>query len=100
MSYDYEWFKDAVFQLTKIDLNAYKELQMKRRIDSLIARHGINGYAAYIQVLKTDWVRFDEFINYLTINVSEFYRDPDQWQMMDKKIIPELISKFGKNLRI
>lgn len=100
MSFDYEWFKDAVFQLTKIDLNAYKELQMKRRIDSLIARHGINGYAAYIQVLKTDWVRFDEFINYLTINVSEFYRDPEQWKMMDKKIIPELISKFGKNLRI
>lgn len=100
MSYDYEWFKSAVFQLTRIDLNAYHELQMKRRIDALIAKHGIDGYAAYIQVLKTDWVRFDEFVNYLTINVSEFYRDPAQWQMMDKTIIPELVSKFGKNLKI
>lgn len=100
MAFDYEWFKDAVFQLTKIDLNAYKESQMKRRIDALITRHGISGYAAYIQVLKTDWVRFDEFINYLTINVSEFYRDPDQWKIMDKSIIPELISKFGKKLNI
>lgn len=100
MAYDYNWFKGAVFKLTGIDLNAYKEQQMKRRIDSLIARHGIEGYEAYVQMLKTDWVRFDEFINYLTINVSEFYRDLEQWQMMDKKIIPELIAKFGKNLKI
>ena len=25
MAYDYEWFKKAVYDLTKIDLNAYKE---------------------------------------------------------------------------
>lgn len=100
MTYDYEKFKSAVFALTKIDLNAYKERQMKRRIDALIAKHGITGYEAYVQVLKTDKTRFEEFVNYLTINVSEFYRNPDQWQVMDKEIIPELIYKYGKNLKI
>jgi len=100
MIYDYEYFKGAVFQLTKIDLNAYKERQMKRRIDSLIAKHGCKGYDDYIQLLKTDKARFEEFVTYLTINVSEFYRNPDQWKVMDKEIIPELISKFGKNLKI
>ena len=100
MVYDYEWFKSAVFQLTRIDLNAYKELQMKRRIDTLIARRGIDGYSAYAHVLKTDLARFEEFVNYLTINVSEFYRDPGQWQLMEQKIIPELVTKFGKNLKI
>ena len=100
MAYDYEKFKAAILGLTKIDLNAYKERQMKRRIDALIAKHGINGYEDYVQVLKTDKARFEEFVNYLTINVSEFYRNPDQWQLMDREIIPELISKFGKNLKI
>ncbi len=100
MAYDYEKFKAAVFQLTKIDLNAYKERQMKRRIDALIAKHGIKGYEEYVQVLKTDQARFEEFVNYLTINVSEFYRNPDQWRVMDQQIIPELISKYGKNLKI
>lgn len=100
MTYDYEKFKGAVLELTKIDLNAYKERQMKRRIDALIAKHGISGYENYVQVLKTDKARFEEFVNYLTINVSEFYRNPDQWQVMDREIIPELISKFGKNLKI
>lgn len=100
MAYDYEKFKAAVLELTKIDLNAYKERQMKRRIDALIAKHGIKGYEDYVQALKTDKARFEEFVNYLTINVSEFYRNPDQWQVMDREIIPELIGKFGKNLKI
>lgn len=100
MTYDYEWFKEAVFQLTKIDLNAYKERQMKRRIDALITKNSIVGYDAYVQVLKTDKARFEEFVNYLTINVSEFYRNPEQWQVMDKQIIPQLINKFGKNLKV
>ncbi|MDY2699863.1 MAG: protein-glutamate O-methyltransferase CheR [Lachnospiraceae bacterium] len=100
MAYDYEKFKSAVFSLTKIDLNAYKERQMKRRIDALISKHGISGYEDYVQVLKTDKARFEEFVNYLTINVSEFYRNVDQWKVMENEIVPELIKKFGKNLKI
>lgn len=100
MAYDYEYFKKAVLDLTKIDLSAYKEKQMKRRIDTLIAKNKIVGYDKYVAALKGDNRLFEEFVNYLTINVSEFYRNPDQWQIMDKEIIPELIRKFGKNLKI
>lgn len=100
MAYDYEYFKKAVYELTKVDLNAYKEKQMKRRIDTLISKHNIVGYDKYVQSLKADKDMFDEFVNYITINVSEFYRNPDQWNLLDKEIIPELISKFGKSLKI
>lgn len=100
MSYDYEKFKSEVLKLTKIDLNAYKERQMKRRIDALISKNGYSGYEQYLQGLRTDKERFEEFVTYLTINVSEFYRNPDQWKVMDKEIFPELISKFGKKLKI
>ncbi|MDE5933012.1 MAG: protein-glutamate O-methyltransferase CheR [Lachnospiraceae bacterium] len=100
MAYDYEYFKKAVLDLTKIDLDAYKEKQMKRRIDTLIAKNKITGYDNYVAALKKDNRMFEEFVNYLTINVSEFYRNPDQWQIMDREIIPELIRKFGKNLKI
>lgn len=100
MAYDYEYFKKAVFELTSINLNAYKEQQMKRRIDTLIHKNGIKEYDQYVQLLKNDQTRFEEFVNYLTINVSEFYRNPDQWVLLDKEVIPGLISKFGKNLKI
>lgn len=100
MVYDYEYFKRAVYELTKIDLNAYKEKQMKRRIDTQISKNGVVGYDNYINTIKTNKTIFDEFVSYLTINVSEFYRNPDQWELMDKEFVPELINKFGKNLKI
>ncbi len=100
MAYDYEYFKKEVFALTKIDLNAYKEKQMKRRIDTLIGKHRVVGYDKFVALLRDDKNVFEDFVNYLTINVSEFYRNPEQWSLLDKQIIPELIQKFGKNLRI
>lgn len=100
MAYDYEYFKREILSMTKIDLNSYKEKQMKRRIDTLITKHGIKGYDEYVKALKTNTEYFDEFINYITINVSEFYRNPDQWKLLDEQVIPELIKKYGKRLRI
>ncbi len=100
MAYDYEYFKREILNLTAIDLNSYKEKQMKRRIDTLISKHRIEGYDKYVQAIKTDKALFDEFVNYITINVSEFYRNPEQWKILDEIVIPGLISKFGKNLKV
>ena len=100
MEYDYEYLKKEVLKMTQIDLNAYKERQMKRRIDTLISKNNIQGYDKYVAVLKTDKERFDEFINYITINVSEFYRNPEQWKFMDEKVFPKLVERFGKNLKV
>lgn len=96
----YESFKGSIFKLTKIDLNSYKERQMKRRIDSLILKNDISTYSKYVEVLKTDRVFYDEFINHITINVSEFYRNPDQWTVLEEEIIPFLFNSFGKELKI
>ena len=54
MAYDYEYFKKEVYTLTKIDLNAYKEKQMKRRIDTLIAKHKIVGYDKFCLLYTSD----------------------------------------------
>ena len=97
---NYEKFKKDILSLTKIDLNSYKEKQMRRRIDTLIRKTTAKTYDEYVALLKKDKDIFEAFINFLTINVSEFYRNPDQWQILDKKIIPELIGRFGKNLKI
>ncbi len=98
MAYDYEYFKKAIYDLTKIDLNAYKEKQMKRRIDTLIAKNKVVGYDKYVAALKSDRNMFEEFVNYLTINVSEFYRNPDQWKLLDQEIFPDLIKRYGNKI--
>ena len=63
MTYDYEYLKREVLALTAIDLNCYKEKQMKRRIDTLITKNRIVGYDKYVQGLKTDKALFEEFVN-------------------------------------
>lgn len=96
----YEVFKDQILKLTTIDLNSYKERQMKRRIDALITKHNIDSYSTYVNTIKTDKVLYDEFVTYLTINVSEFYRNPEQWQILEKEVYPYLANQFGKKLKI
>lgn len=97
---DYEKFKKDVLSLTSIDLNCYKEKQMRRRIDTLITKNSISSYDEYVALIKKDKQKFEEFVNFLTINVSEFYRNPDQWEILEKEVFPKLISKFGNNLKI
>jgi len=90
---DYEGFKKEIFKLTGIDLGSYKEKQMKRRLDSLISKNNFSGYKPYVEALKTDKKLFSEFINYMTINVSEFYRNPEQWEKLKSIILPSLLEK-------
>lgn len=97
---DYEKFKGDVYKLTKINLDAYKEKQMKRRINTLISKSKISSYDAYIDAIKKDSQMFEELINFLTINVSEFFRNPEQWALLDSEVIPDLIQKNGKKLKI
>lgn len=100
MACDYECFKEEVYKLTRIDLNAYKEKQMKRRIDTLIERNKCNGYDSFLAALENDKEILDSFVDYLTINVSEFYRNPEQWKILENEIIPELQKKFGNMLNV
>ena len=97
---DYEAFKKEVLSLTKIDLSAYKEKQMRRRIDSLANKNGCKSYVDYLILLKEDRSIFEEFVNFLTINVSEFYRNQEQWKLLVETYMPDLISKFGNKLKI
>lgn len=96
---DYEGFKSEIYKMTGINLSYYKEKQMKRRIDSLIKKNGYERYEDYVKVLKSNNVLFNEFINYLTINVSEFYRNPEQWEVLKHDIFPILLKK-NKKLKI
>lgn len=96
---NYEGFKDKILKLTGIDLSSYKERQMRRRIDSLIRRNNYDDYDEYHKALTQNTKLYDEFINYLTINVSEFYRNPAQWEMLEKEIMPNIM-KLNKKPKI
>lgn len=93
---DYTVFVKEVYKLTSIDLALYKERQMKRRIDSLIKKEGFDGYDSFLAGLKKDKNLYERFISYLTINVSEFFRNIEQWKILNNEIFPYILEKLSK----
>ena len=93
---DWELFKKKLNDKTGIDLQLYKEPQMKRRIGNLVTRSEFKTFTAYFDNVVKNKDTFAEFIEYLTINVSEFFRNPDKFSKIEKEIIPHLLKKSPK----
>ena len=75
----YVQVKHSVKSLLDIDLNSYKDEQMKRRLDSWLTRSGEPSWHDYFKRVRSDLDEKSRFRNYLTINVSAFFRDPERW---------------------
>ncbi|HVP21202.1 MAG TPA: protein-glutamate O-methyltransferase CheR [Anaerolineaceae bacterium] len=89
----YSQVKSSVKQILGIDLNHYKDEQMRRRLDSWLVRSGEPNWERYFSRLRADSSELSRFRNYLTINVSEFFRDAERWQTLRTKILPDLIKE-------
>lgn len=88
---EYAKFISDILNLTGLDLRNYKEKQMRRRINGLMDLLGVDSYAAYVRVLREDPEKYDQFVKRLTINVSEFFRNPERWIDLEKRFVPELL---------
>ena len=95
---DKDWaeFKRKLKTKTEIDLDLYKEPQMKRRIGNLVTRASMDSYSAYFDKVAMDKDGFAAFIEYLTINVSEFFRTPEKFGKLETDVIPDLLKRSSK----
>ncbi|OWZ82928.1 CheR family methyltransferase [Natranaerobius trueperi] len=96
----FEQFKINVHKKTGINLNQYKEKQMKRRLTSLMTKRGFSTFDEYWQALQKDKDLYREFLDRITINVSEFFRNPQRWDILENRIIPNLIKQKRDNLKV
>jgi chemotaxis protein methyltransferase CheR len=90
---DYLSFKKIAGELAGINLENYKSQQMDRRIHSLMNAWKIEDYDQFLTVLKTDPRKYLEFEKKLTINVSEFFRNPERFAELQTTIIPLLAAE-------
>ncbi|MCL2767319.1 MAG: protein-glutamate O-methyltransferase CheR [Synergistaceae bacterium] len=96
----YGVFKQKFKKITGIDLNSYKD-QIHRRTHMLMQRWGLKDkeYEKYFETIEKNDEKLREFLDYLTINVSEFFRNDSQWWRLRDTILPDLIKLRG-NKRI
>lgn len=95
MTMDMEYFKHWVFKEFNIDLSAYKPNQLHRRINSLMSRVGVGSIEEYIALLKKDRDQKQRFLDFITINVSEFFRNPEIFEELKNKLQGELLKNNG-----
>lgn len=96
---DYAAFIGNIKKKTGIDLSLYKEAQMKRRLTSLYEKKGYKSFKDYFEAIHSDKELLEEFLDRMTINVSEFYRNAQRWDVLEKKIFPKLLAQ-NKKLKI
>jgi len=92
-------FAEADFQkvcellLTRrgFDLSMYKDQCVKRRIASRVRARGFSEAAPYLAVLDRDDSEIDILLAAISIHVSQFFRNPGVFALLEKQVLPELI---------
>ncbi|MBJ7332145.1 MAG: protein-glutamate O-methyltransferase CheR [Solirubrobacteraceae bacterium] len=87
---DYLVFITGLRALWPVDLTQYRRGQMERRIRSFAGRRNITHLPDYLPMLKADKDELYRFLDHVTINVSQLWRHPEQWEVLRKELIPEL----------
>ena len=54
---------------------------------------GVAELARYLNLISTDAVELQSFLDRVTINVSQLWRNPEQWTMLAEKVLPVLAEK-------
>jgi chemotaxis protein methyltransferase CheR len=90
---DYVALCDGLRRVCGIDLSQYKRGQMERRIRTFASARGETDLVAYLRRLQADGDELDAFLDRITINVSQLFRNPTQWTLLAEKVLPELASK-------
>jgi chemotaxis protein methyltransferase CheR len=93
---EYIAFCEQVRRLCSVDLLQYKRGQMERRIRAWAQRRGTPSLPDYAQRLAADAEELDAFLDRVTINVSQLWRHPEQWEALTKHILPELAAGQGR----
>ncbi len=79
-------------QHTRHDFSLYKPTTLNRRIERRMAIHGISGLADYTRFLAENKQEIELLFRELLIGVTQFFRDPETWDYLIDKELPELLS--------
>jgi len=75
-----------------LDFGQYKPNYLKRRIAVRMRAHGVESYREYMKILDSDTLEYNKLMDCLTINVTQFFRDPATFEALEKVVLPQLVS--------
>lgn len=77
-----------------LDLISYKQKQLQRRINTVRDKAGAENLKEYSKMLEEDKEVRDIFLDYITINVTEFYRNRDIFEDFERLFMEEVVANY------
>lgn len=75
---------------------AYKQTQLQRRIQTVMGKAGAATLDEYSSLIEKDPLIRQSFLDYITINVTDFFRNPDLFREFEEILRTELAPNFGR----
>ena len=84
------------------DFSQYKPSTIHRRIERRMAVHQVEGVDSYVKYLQQTPAEVEALFRDLLIGVTNFFRDPEAFQLLEDEIVPKLFANkpVGGTVRV
>ncbi|MBF0313411.1 MAG: protein-glutamate O-methyltransferase CheR [Oligoflexia bacterium] len=93
---DFNYLKDLIYRVAGLKLNETKKTLMQSRIYRRLIQLELDGYRQYIQYLEQNPTEMEFYINALTTNKTDFYREKQHFDYLRHEYIPKLNTLLSK----
>lgn len=89
---EFEFLSSRIREIAGIHITEHKVAMVESRLQKRLRTLGIRNFSDYINLIDRDASELTEFINALTTNKTEFFREPFHFEFLTQTIIPKLVS--------
>jgi two-component system CheB/CheR fusion protein len=82
------------------DFSLYKKSTLARRVERRMGLHKIRKTADYVRYLRENSQESNLLFKELLIGVTNFFRDPGVWELLQNKFIPQLLAAHPQGVTI
>lgn len=90
---DLDKFMATVLHDRGLDLTQYRKAYVERRLAARMRSLELRSYREYSDRLHSDVDEYARLIDTLTINVTNFFRDTEVWDILRRRVLPEMIAE-------
>ena len=84
---------DFIFQQKELDLESYRKNFLIRRLSLRLQATKSESAQEYLKLLREDPREINQFLDHLSINVTEFFRDPDVFEAFRKTALRDILAR-------
>ena len=77
------------------DFTGYKRPSLTRLVNRRMRAAGVDGYAAYVDLLQVQPSELEALLDVLLINVTAVFRDPAAWEELATTVLPKALDALG-----